>query len=177
MIPAPPGPGPPSSRGWPQAPDCFLILLIPRTPQGDRDCRPAASGALAGSQVIAYVWLTTLESAVVGFEPGAGFLAIRTQDVAVIGLHCGFEHRAAMTPVWLHAFLHEDRICFPVAMDMPGARGTLPQTMEAHALEGTPTLLLIDREGCLRARHFGTVPDLALGAEIMALVQESADAG
>ena len=55
---------------------------------------------------------------------------------------------------------------------MAGQNGPLPQTMETYALEGTPTLLLIDREGRLRARHFGQVSDLALGAEIMGLVQE-----
>jgi hypothetical protein len=100
----------------------------------------------------------------------------RPQDVVVIGLHCVFEHHAAMTPVSLRAFLHEYRIRFPVAVDMAGENGPLPQTMAAYALEGTPTLLLIDREGRLRARHFGQVADLALGAEIMMLVQESAGA-
>lgn len=55
---------------------------------------------------------------------------------------------------------------------MPGDPGPLPQTMTRYGLEGTPTLLLIDRAGRLRARHFGTVPDLAIGAEIMALVLE-----
>lgn len=96
----------------------------------------------------------------------------RPEDVAVIGLHCVFEHHAAMTPVSLRAFLHEYRIRFPVAVDRAGENGPLPQTMAAYALEGTPTLLLIDRKGRLRARHFGSVPDLALGAEIMMLVQE-----
>lgn len=96
----------------------------------------------------------------------------RPQDVAVIGLHSVFEHHAAMTPVSLRAFLHEYRIRFPVAIDMPGTSGPVPQTMAGYALEGTPTLLLIDREGRLRARHFGSVPDIALGAEIMELVLE-----
>ena len=96
--------------------------------------------------------------------------------VAVIGLHSVFEHHDAMTPTALRAFLHEYRIRFPVAVDMAGENGPLPQTMAAYALEGTPTLLLIDREGRLRARHFGQVADLALGAEIMMLVQESAGA-
>ncbi|MGQ0609918.1 MAG: redoxin domain-containing protein [Paracoccaceae bacterium] len=98
----------------------------------------------------------------------------RPEDVAVIGLHCVFEHHAAMTPVALRAFLHEYRIRFPVAVDQAGGNGPLPVTMQAYALEGTPTLLLIDRDGRLRARHFGTVSDLALGAEIMALVLEGA---
>ena len=106
--------------------------------------------------------------------PQAGRIAqtFRPEDVAVIGLHCVFEHHAAMTPVALRAFVHEYRIGFPVAVDAPGAHGPLPQTMAAYALEGTPTLLLIDRQGRLRARHFGTIPDLALGAEIMMLVRE-----
>ncbi len=98
----------------------------------------------------------------------------RAEDVAVIGLHCVFEHHAAMTPVALRAFLHEYRIRFPVAVDRAGEGGPLPRTMAAYALEGTPTLLLIDRKGSLRARHFGQVSDLALGAEIMMLVQERA---
>lgn len=37
--------------------------------------KPAASGQLAGSSVFSYVWPTTLDSAVVGFESGAGILA------------------------------------------------------------------------------------------------------
>lgn len=93
--------------------------------------------------------------------------------VAVIGLHSVFEHHAAMTPVALRAFLHEYRIRFPVAVDAPG-NGPLPQTMAAWQLEGTPTLVLFDRAGQLRVRHFGQIADLALGAEIMALMLEDA---
>jgi hypothetical protein len=37
--------------------------------------RPAKSGQLAGSSVFSYVWPTTLDSAIVGFEPKAGILA------------------------------------------------------------------------------------------------------
>lgn len=96
----------------------------------------------------------------------------RPADVVVLGLHCVFEHHAAMTPVSLRAFMHEYHIRFPVAVDMAGANEPLPQTMAAYALEGTPTLLLIDRDGRLRARHFGQVSDLALGAEIMMLMRE-----
>lgn len=93
-------------------------------------------------------------------------------QVAVIGQHSVFEHHAAMTPVALKAFLHEYRIRFPVAVDAPG-EGAMPRTMEAWGLQGTPTLVLIDRQGRMRARHFGQVSDLALGAQIMALVLEA----
>lgn len=40
------------------------------------ESRPTPTGALAGSQVFAYVWPTTLDSAVVGFDAGAGILAM-----------------------------------------------------------------------------------------------------
>ena len=97
-----------------------------------------------------------------------------TDKVAVIGLHSVFEHHAAMTPVALRAFLHEYRIRFPVAVDLPGDPGPLPRTMAEWQLEGTPTLVLFDRQGQMRARHFGQVSDLALGAQIMALTVEEA---
>lgn len=94
--------------------------------------------------------------------------------VAVIGLHSVFEHHDAMTPTALRAFLHEYRIRFPVAVDQPDDNGPLPHTMAEWQLEGTPTLVLFDRTGQMRARHFGQVSDLSLGAQIMALTLEDA---
>lgn len=94
-------------------------------------------------------------------------------DVAVVGLHTVFEHHAAMTPTSLEAFLHEYRIPFPVGVDRPGgAHDPLPRTMRAYGMQGTPTLLLIDRRGRLRRQAFGHIPDLQLGAEIAALMTE-----
>lgn len=40
------------------------------------ETRPAASGKLAGSSVFSYVWPTTIDPSVVGFEPKAGILAL-----------------------------------------------------------------------------------------------------
>ncbi len=97
----------------------------------------------------------------------------RAQDVLVIGLHTVFEHHAAMTPVSLRAFLHEYRIRFPVAVDQPG-EGPLPRTMAAWGLEGTPTLVLFDRQGQMRGRYMGAEPDMAVGALIMSLIGEGA---
>lgn len=96
----------------------------------------------------------------------------RREDVEVIGLHTVFEHHEAMTPVALKAFLHEYRIGFPVGVDAPG-KVRLPQTMRIYGMEGTPTTLLIDRQGNLRRQVLGHLPDLQLGAEIMALVSET----
>jgi hypothetical protein len=95
-------------------------------------------------------------------------------QVAVLGLHSVFEHHDAMQPHALEAFLHEYRIQFPVAVDLPAATGAgpIPQTMQAYALRGTPSLLLIDRAGRLRANYFGSISDMQVAAAIAALVYE-----
>jgi peroxiredoxin len=96
------------------------------------------------------------------------------QDVAVIGLHTVFEHHTAMTPVSLQAFVHEYRIRFPVGVDAPSidAHNPIPVTMQAYGMQGTPSLMLIDRKGRLRQHTFGAVEDLALGAAIATLIAE-----
>jgi peroxiredoxin len=93
--------------------------------------------------------------------------------IAVLGLHTVFEHHDAMGPVSLKAFLHENRVVFPVAIDIPQMpEKPIPATMERYGMEGTPTMLLIDRTGNLRRKSFGHIPDMQLGAEIMALLGE-----
>ena len=96
----------------------------------------------------------------------------RSDDVQVIGLHTVFEHHEAMAPQALRAFLHEYKVAFPVGVDAPEGDG-IPQTMRAYGMQGTPTTILIDREGRLRRQAFGRMSDLQLGAEIMALVAET----
>ncbi len=95
------------------------------------------------------------------------------EQVAVLGLHTVFEHHAAMTEVALEAFLHEYRIDFPVGVDAPSDAGPIPRTMAAYGMRGTPTLLLIDKQGRLRRQFFGQVEDLVLGAEIAVLLGEA----
>ncbi|WP_281856963.1 redoxin domain-containing protein [Litoreibacter halocynthiae] len=99
-----------------------------------------------------------------------------SDTLTVLGLHSVFEHHAAMTPVSLAAFLHEYRITFPVGVDEAGS-GYMPKTMEAFQLRGTPSLLLIDKAGDLRAHHFGEVNELCLGAEIATLLNENSTGG
>lgn len=91
-------------------------------------------------------------------------------DVAVIGLHTVFEHHEVMGPAALRVFLHEYRIRFPVAVDRPGIDGPIPMTMRAYGMEGTPSVVLIDREGVVRLHHFGRLDDLQMGARIGELV-------
>ncbi len=94
-------------------------------------------------------------------------------QVAVIGLHTVFEHHSAMTPVSLEAFLYEYRLTFPVGVDQAG-QGDMPMTMQAYQMQGTPSLILIDRQGKLRANHFGQVSELQIGAEIATLASDGA---
>ena len=92
-------------------------------------------------------------------------------DLAVIGLHTVFEHHAAQgTPTALAAFLHEYRMPFPVGIDAPDPLGGLPQTMRIYGMRGTPTTLLIDRQGNLQLHRFGHVEDMQLGAAIATLI-------
>lgn len=94
-------------------------------------------------------------------------------EVAVVGLHSVFEHHEAQGRIEvLAAFLHENRIGFPVAIDAPG-EGGMPLTFRAYAMQGTPTLLLIDPAGRLRMQRFGHIDDLRLGAAVSSLVTEA----
>ena len=82
-----------------------------------------------------------------------------------------------MTSRALAAFIHEYRLTFPIGIDLPGAAGPIPQTMTAYAMQGTPSLILIDRRGRLRKHSFGAEDDMRVGADIAFLLaeQERAD--
>ncbi len=86
-----------------------------------------------------------------------------------------FENHKDMTPSLLEPFLKAEHIKIPVAVDAPNGSG-LPETMEAYGIQGTPTLLLFDRQGRLRRHYLGAVDDVRLGAEIMALCSRTRSA-
>lgn len=108
--------------------------------------------------------------------------AFSRDGLLVVGLHTVFEHHAVMGPDALRAFCHEYRWSFPVGIDQATPGESIPLTMRAYALEGTPSLVLIDRHGGVRLRHFGAIDDLVLGGVIGRLLAEApsdadADAG
>ncbi|MFN0316823.1 MAG: peroxiredoxin family protein [Burkholderiales bacterium] len=94
------------------------------------------------------------------------------EAVQVVGLHTVFEHHEAMRDASLRAFVHEFRVTFPVGTDRHRDNDPLPLTMARYEMRGTPTLILIDRAGRLRAHEFGKVDDMALGARIARLLAE-----
>ena len=95
-------------------------------------------------------------------------------DLAIVGLHAVFEHHHAMGPEALAVYLHENRIRYPVGVDMHEDGHAIPITMRDYGMQGTPTLVLIDRRGLVRRQHFGLVDDLRLGAELATLLAEAA---
>ncbi|MGB6100419.1 MAG: redoxin domain-containing protein [Comamonas sp.] len=99
------------------------------------------------------------------------------QGVAVIGLHTVFEHHSAMQPHALEVFLHEYQIRFPVGVDAPLEGSSTPTTMARWQLQGTPSTLLIDKAGRLRAHHFGSIDELQLGVVLGQLLSEGAPSG
>lgn len=104
--------------------------------------------------------------------------SFQADEVQVMGLHMVFENFAEMTPAKLTSFVAEQGYTFPIGIDAPGPRATQdpPKTMTAYEIQGTPTILLFDRQGRLRRHYLGQVDDLRLGAEIMALSIEEATA-
>lgn len=93
------------------------------------------------------------------------------EEVAVIGLHTVFEHHEAQgTLVALSAFAHEYRLQFPIGIDRQDGRQ--PMTMAVYGMQGTPTLVVVDRQGRRRFQHFGHVDDLVLGSLLGRLAAE-----
>lgn len=77
-----------------------------------------------------------------------------------------------MSPVTLKAFLHEYRITSPVGVDMADTHSDIPITMQRFALRGTPSSILIGRDGNIINQAFGVEADLVLGARVAMALSE-----
>lgn len=96
-----------------------------------------------------------------------------SERVAVIGLHTVFEHHPVMGRDALEVFVYEYRLRFPIGIDKyEGKPQGVPLTMRAYQMQGTPTLILIDKSGRIRLHKFGHVSDLSVGFSIGALLSE-----
>lgn len=92
-------------------------------------------------------------------------------QLVVIGLHTVFEHHDVMGPTALEVFIHEYRLRFPIGVDEASESGSVPKTMAAWGLQGTPSLALLDRQGQGQLQHFGRIDDMALGALVGQLLE------
>jgi peroxiredoxin len=138
---------------------------------------PPTLESLRGKVVVVLAFQMLCEGCVKHALPQAARLAVSFSDaeVAVLGLHSVFENHKAQAPPALQVFVEEHGWPFPVAIDQPNGQG-LPETMSAYEMQGTPTLLLFDRQGRLRRHYLGHVDDVRLAAEVMALALEDAKA-
>lgn len=141
--------------------------------------RPLDLPALRGRVIVLHAFQMLCPGCVLHAVPQAQRLhrLFADEAVSVIGLHTVFEHHEAMLPASLRAFVHEFGITHPVGIDASVPGQAIPATMQAYAMQGTPTLVLIDRAGHRRAQHFGQLDDMALAAEVMRLTLERDDTG
>ena len=93
----------------------------------------------------------------------------RPEDLVIIGIHTVFEHHKEQERAQLEAFLKEKNIDIPIGIDAFGDDKRLPLTMQSYGLRGTPSQIMIDRDGIIRKKHFGVVDDMQLGAELVTL--------
>jgi peroxiredoxin len=94
-------------------------------------------------------------------------------EVVVLGLHTVFEHHSVMNPAALKVFIREYKIAFPVGIDTAQTDHPIPLTMQAYELRGTPSIVIIDRNGYIRLSHLGPIDDLHVGAILGQLIAET----
>jgi peroxiredoxin len=140
--------------------------------------KPLTLKALKGKVVVVAAFQMQCPGCVKHGLPQAARLAeaFNGDEVAVIGLHTVFEDHDKQKPEALEAFIDELELPFPIAVDKANGGGGLPKTMEAYEIQGTPSVLVFDRQGRLRRHYLGQVDDVRLGAELMALAIEARDA-
>jgi hypothetical protein len=129
-----------------------------------------------GKVVVIAVWQLSCPGSVGYGLPQAMRLrqAFEENEVTVFGLHMAFEKFDEQTPEKVEAYLAENAITIPIALDKPDGEN-LPETMKAYELQGTPAILIFDRQGRLRRHYLGGVDDVRIGAEVMALLIEDKD--
>ncbi len=131
---------------------------------------PLTVAALRGRVIVVEAFQMLCPGCVSGALPQAKRLQQTFgDDIALVGLHTVFEHHAAMTPTSLKAFVHEYRLSFPIGIDAHNAHQE-PVTFSAYEMRGTPSTVLIDRDGRLRAHHFGAVEDMSLARAVTQLL-------
>lgn len=136
---------------------------------------PLTLAALRGRVVVLYAFQMLCETCVTLTLPQAQRVhgSFPAEAVSVVGLHTVFESHTRMDEPALARFLSAAGYSFPVGIDAPGLLW-MPQTMEAYRIEGTPSLLLIDRRGRRRLHKLGHQEDAALWPLIEALGLEKA---
>ena len=129
---------------------------------------PLALGPLRGRVVLLHAFQLLCPGCVANSIPQIQRIerTFAQSDLQIIGLHTVFEHHDAMLPVTLRAFLHEYRIASPVGVDLADESSPIPVTMRRYQFRGTPSSVLIGRDGVILHQTFGAEEDLVVGARI-----------
>jgi thiol-disulfide isomerase/thioredoxin len=137
--------------------------------------RPLALEELRGRVVVLQAFQTTCPACILHALPQAARIqaAFEPSEVVVIGVHALFEHDEPTRTRALTAFLYEYGVDMPVGVDVAPLDGRTPTVTEAYGFAGTPSMVLIDREGLLRAHVLGRPSDLLVGASIATLLAET----
>jgi thioredoxin-related protein len=93
--------------------------------------------------------------------------------VVVVGLHTGLESLNTLSSDALALFNQENQITIPIGMDEWDKRRLTSKTMQAYKLQGTPSVILIDRQGRFSFSVLGYVSDIALICKIRSLLDET----
>lgn len=157
-------------RGIMNGPSRLPALPAPEFDVTEWIGNPSPLSSLRGTVVLVETFQMLCAGCVNYGLPQAQRVARMFPTVSVIGLHTVFEHHEVTGPDALRVFLHEFGIRFPVGVDRHDVPGGMPVTMRTYGLEGTPSTLLIDKNGSLVFSHLGKVDDLALGVMIGQLI-------
>ena len=139
------------------------------------NCRdPLTLPSLRGQVVVLHAFQMLCPGCVMQATPQVAAMAesLASESLQVIGLHSVFEHHKVMDTEALRVYVQEFRLRFPIAVDQPAENGGVPVTMQKLGLQGTPSLVLIDKRGYLRLSHFGVASDLQLGMLVGQLLAE-----
>jgi len=130
--------------------------------------KPLSLAALRGQPVLLHTFQMLCPGCVAHGTPQAerAHRMFRNTDLQVIGLHTVFEHHAAMAPVSLEAFIHEYGLTMPIGVDEAGTGTPIPVTMGRFRMRGTPSSVLIGRDGTILHHGFGQEDDMAIGSLI-----------
>lgn len=135
---------------------------------------PLTLQKLRGRVVVLLAFQTHCPASLQHALPQARRLAagLDPSQVIVLGLNTPFENKDAQTHEKLAEFAEQQGLIFPIAQDRTVDGADRTATMAAYELQGTPSILLFDRQGRLRRAYLGEASDIRLAAEIMGLAIE-----
>jgi peroxiredoxin len=151
-----PSPATPGRAGTPSPPGQATSLPGWRASHWFNTPTPVELGDLRGRVVLVHAFQMLCPACVSHGLPQALRVheAFQGEAVTVIGLHTVFEHHEVMGSQALQAFIQEYRLPFPIGIDQAAEAGPLPVTMAQWGLNGTPSVVLFDRQGRARLHRF-----------------------